>query len=141
MVEVRIVTSGVSVGTVYAALMGGHDVGDHVVQTDHQAASKAGRGAAAYRALAGHVGGYTVTQVVALALVGVPLLRWRTVAGLAFSAGTHAFIDRRWPVRALLRLTRSPAFAELQTPINGMYVSDQALHHGCLLVAARIIAG
>lgn len=131
----------ISIGTVYAALMGGHDVGDHIVQTDHQAASKAGPGAVAYRALAGHVGGYTLTQAAALAVVGVPLLRWRTVAGLAFSAATHAFIDRRWPVREILRRTGSPGFAALQTPINGMYVSDQALHHGCLLIAARIISG
>jgi hypothetical protein len=124
-----------------AALLVGHTVGDHLTQTDHQAANKA----ASWRAMAGHLGGYTATCAATLAAVhaatGVRPSWRRVVAGHMFSAATHAFIDRRWPVTRLLRATGSPAFAELQTPINGPYQADQSLHHACLLVAALIITG
>lgn len=145
-----------SLGTVYAALMTAHDVSDHVIQTDHQAANKAGPGWVGARAMAGHVGGYTVAQVLALRAVGVPLLSWRTLAGVALSAASHAFLDRRWPVTRVMELTGSAGFAFPQVrvvrlnesnistgplPIHGPYVVDQALHHGFLFAAARIIAG
>lgn len=117
--------------------------------------------------MGGHVGGYTAAQVVALRVAGVRLLSWRTLAGVAFSAATHAFIDRRWPVRWVLDHTGSLAFARSAVlpalrvvvpqvsgqftgrghtmpaplPLHGPYLADQALHHACLFVSARIIAG
>lgn len=162
-----------SLGTAYAALCAGHDLGDHVVQTDWQAANKGApedrHGPREPRALAGHVLSYTATQAAALRAVGVPLWRGRTLAGLAFSAASHAFIDLRWPVRWVLEHTGSRDFAQGEflvrdtfrdaarrfgetaastveagthkVPISGPYLADQALHHGCLLIAARIIAG
>lgn len=166
--------SAPQLGTVYAALWAGHDLGDHVVQTDAQATEKGAEngkhGPKEPRALAGHVASYTATQAAALRAVGVPLLRWRTLAGLAFSAATHAFIDLRWPVRWVLEHTGSAAFAAPQltaggeltiptrfpeqaryhrqlirvtgnVPLHGPYLADQALHHGCILIAAAIIAG
>lgn len=133
----------------FAAVLGtllvAHNVADHVAQTDHQAAGKAAAEAAEWvPALAGHVGSYQLTQAAALAAV-LPAsgLRpsWRgLLAGSLFSAATHAFLDRRWPVRWILQRTRSPKFAELQAPINGPYVADQALHHGCLFVSALLIS-
>lgn len=118
-----------------------HSVADHVIQTDHQAAAKT----SSWSAMAGHVGGYQLTQAAALAAVAVATgerLSWRRVLlGGAFSAASHAFLDRRWPVRRALRATGSPNFADMATPLNGMYLADQALHHGCLLVAALLIAG
>ncbi|WP_432991409.1 DUF3307 domain-containing protein [Dactylosporangium sp. CA-233914] len=127
-----------------AALFVGHSLGDHIAQTDHQAATKAGPGAPAWRALAGHLLTYHLTLgavllVTALAL-RLPMSPWGVTAGLLFSAVTHAVLDRRWPVRAVLRATRSPQFAEAQTPICGMYVADQALHHLALLGTALLIA-
>lgn len=117
-----------------------HNVGDHLVQTDHQAGHKV----TDWKAMAGHVGGYQATQAVAvgavLALTGLRCSPWALTVGMAFSAGTHAFIDRRWPVRKLLQHTGSSGFADLTTPLNGPYLVDQALHHGCLLVAALIMA-
>lgn len=117
-----------------------HNVGDHVVQSDHQAISKAHD----WRAMAGHIVGYQATQAVAvgavLALTGLRPNPWAVAAGTVISAGTHAFIDRRWPVRKVLRATRSPGFAEMRSPIFGMYQADQALHHGCLLIAALAMA-
>jgi Protein of unknown function (DUF3307) len=117
-----------------------HQVGDHVVQTDWQAEAKATR----WRALAGHLAGYHLTAAVLLvgtdALLGLPISIRGLVAGLAFSAFTHAVLDRRWPVRAIMRATRSPQFAEATVPVCGLYVADQALHQLALLVSALLIA-
>lgn len=140
----------------YVALWAAHDLGDHVVQTDHQAAGKAQD----WRCVAGHVGSYTATQAVALGALSAVGARpgWRrALAGLAWSAGTHAFLDRRWPVIGALRHTGSARFSEpsVQTTedparpgihtgalgLHGPYLADQALHHVCVAVAAAIIAG
>lgn len=133
-------------GTVFAvafiALYVGHQLGDHVVQTDHQAAHKAGKGRTAVLAMAGHVVGYTAAQAVALALVaGAGLTPVGIAIGLAVSATTHAFIDRRWIVQWVLRNTGSPDFAALTTGgMNGPHLTDQALHIGCLFLAAVTVA-
>lgn len=146
-------------GAALAMLWAAHDVADHVVQTDHQAANKA----SSWRAMAGHVGGYTATQVAALALLrplGVRPSMGRLVVAVAFSAATHAFLDRRWPVAAILRRTGSGRFAtplvvvdgpdedhrpgDVLTgpvPLHGPYLADQALHHAALTVSALILAG
>lgn len=133
------------VAVAFAALYAGHTVGDHVVQTDWQAATKAGKGWPAFRGMAGHIVGYGTTQAVALgalALAGVPLGVAGVVAGLAFSMATHAFIDRRWPVQWILRRTGSANFAGLAGHgLNGAYLTDQALHVGCLYVSALIVGG
>lgn len=152
-------------GAVLAALWAAHDVGDHVVQTDHQAAHKAKD----WGAMASHVGGYHAVQVAVLAAlrtVGVRPPWWRLAAGVALSAATHALLDRRWPVVAVLRRTGCSGFAssnvvriqpgivrpgaihgeqfahipEAPLPLHGPYLADQALHHACLLVAALVIA-
>jgi hypothetical protein len=63
----------------------------------------------------------------------------RRLAGLESAAGpdrvaaTHAVIDRRWPVRALLRLTASP---NLGTVEWGVIAADQALHVTILAMLA-----
>jgi hypothetical protein len=44
---------------------------------------------------------------------------------LAASAITHGVIDRRWPVRALMRAAGSPGFATVEW---GVIAVDQALH-------------
>jgi Protein of unknown function (DUF3307) len=127
-------------GAILAALCAAHDLADHVAQTDHQAKHKA----TSWPAMAGHVGSYTAVQVAALAVLrpmGVQPSWRRMVAGVAVSAGTHAFLDRRWPVAAILRYTRSPKFAVMDYPISGPYLADQSLHHACLFVTALILAG
>lgn len=137
--KINPVTFAVTLVTMLVA----HNVGDHICQTDHQAAHKAGEDPGVWvPAMAGHVASYQATQAVALAVV-LPGLRpsWRGVlAGSLFSAASHAFLDRRWPVRGILRRTRSPGFAELAAPISGPYLADQALHHGCLFVAALLVS-
>ena len=125
-------------------LLVAHQVGDHVLQTDHQATDKVERGPAGLRAMLGHLAGYHATAAIALtgtvAVLGIPLTVRGVVAGLAFSALTHGLLDRRWPVRAILRLTRSSNFADRTEPICGMYVADQALHYASLLVSALLVA-
>jgi hypothetical protein len=66
--------------------------------------------------LAAHVTGY---HLLVGTLLLLPVLRdgWpasNALLTLIVSAATHAVIDRRWPVRALLRLTASPNFATIE---------------------------
>ena len=126
-------------------LLVAHQVGDHVVQTDQQAARKAGSGLPAVWAMLGHLAGYHAVGAVLLvgtfAVLGLPLTWWGVLAGLAFSALTHAALDRRWTVRSILRALRSPRFAESTGPVCGLYAADQALHQLSLLGSALLIAG
>ncbi len=99
----------------FAALYAGHQLGDHVVQTNAVAMSKAAPApdlvAAGVHPWHGwgaclrHVGTYTLVQAAAVAAIWVvaPLRPSGVLAGLAVSASTHAVIDRRWVVRLLIR--------------------------------------
>ncbi|MER7331603.1 MULTISPECIES: DUF3307 domain-containing protein [unclassified Micromonospora] len=131
------------IAAVFCALFAGHHVGDHAAQTDWQAKNKAEPGWLGVRAMAGHLASYHACMVVALgglAAAGVPLTFTGCAVGLAFSAVTHGFLDRRWPVRWILEHTGSRAFAASQTPLHGGYLADQSLHIGCLFVSALLVA-
>ncbi|AGL20951.1 DUF3307 domain-containing protein [Actinoplanes sp. N902-109] len=125
-------------------LMAAHQLGDHVLQSDNQAAHKADPGLTGWSYMAAHVGTYhaiaTVMLLLAYLSLDIDLPVRGMIAGLAFSAVTHAFLDRRWPVRFILTRLGSPTFAVMQSPVNGMYVADQALHYGCLWISALLIA-
>ena len=140
-----VVARAATFAVVLLVLYVGHQLGDHVAQTDRQAEGKAGPGRGGWTAMAGHLAGYHLTVTVLLvattALLGLPLSPWGIAAGLAFSAGTHAILDRRWPVRAILRRLGSPQFAESTGPVCGLYAADQALHQLSLLGSALLIAG
>ncbi|MFD0742808.1 DUF3307 domain-containing protein [Phytohabitans flavus] len=131
-------------GVALLALLIGHQLGDHVAQTDKQADNKAASGSAGVRAMVGHLLSYHLTAGAVLAgtafTLELPLSLPGVVAGFAFSVVSHAILDRRTPVRQLLRYTRSPVFAEQTSPVCGMYVADQALHWFSLLVSALLIA-
>ena len=94
--------------------------------------------------MAGHLGAYHATAAVlligTLGLLGLPVTAWGVIAGLGFSAATHGLLDRRWPVRAVLRWTRSTKFAEAQSPVCGLYTADQALHRLALLGSSLLVA-
>ncbi|MEW1912514.1 hypothetical protein AB0442_29440 [Kitasatospora sp. NPDC085895] len=142
-------------GSTWAVLTVGHNLADHVFgQSDHQAANKGAptaedvaAGASPRRgwgACLAHVGQYHLVMAALLALVWLfiplPLGATGLTVGFAWSAATHAVLDRRWPVRWLLQHTGSPAFAELRTAgLNGLYLADQALHSGALLISALLI--
>ncbi|MFD4835297.1 DUF3307 domain-containing protein [Streptomyces uncialis] len=156
MTSIEQVATLATFGSVWAVLSVGHNLADHVFgQSDHQAASKGAPSAAevadgvsprrGWGACLGHVAQYHLVMAVMLALAWVVLplqMSWGGLAaGLAVSAVTHAFFDRRWPVRWLLQHTGSPDFAELNAAgMNGMYLTDQALHQTALLVSALLIA-
>ena len=119
---------------VFLVLLSGHLVGDWVIQSDWQATNKT----RSWAALAAHVGRYHF--VMGLLLL-VPVVRdgWpagKALAVLAVSAATHALIDRRWPVRALMRVAGSPGFATIEW---GVIAVDQALHLSILAILAVLL--
>jgi hypothetical protein len=120
--------------TVFLILLTSHLLGDWVAQSDWQATNKT----RSWAALAAHVAGYHL--VMGLLLL-VPVIRdgwsaWKALAVLAVSAATHALIDRRWPVRALLRVAGSPGFATVEW---GVIAFDQALHLSILAMLAVLL--
>lgn len=129
----------------FIALFTGHHLGDHIAQTDRQALRKSGRGWPAARAMTGHLIAYHLCVSAALAglvIIDVPLRLPGALAALSWSILTHGFIDRRWPVRWLLRRSGAPRFADLKSDgLNGMYLADQSLHIGCLFIGALLAAG
>jgi len=140
-------------GTVFAALYAAHQVADHWIQTDRQAATKGAPGWSGRAACARHVASYTAAAAVALAAAekatGAGIRPGRAAAGLAVSAATHYMIDRRTPLRRLAEVTGHGKFYRLGTPRPGRddnpclgtggYALDQAAHVGFLFAAALLI--
>jgi hypothetical protein len=127
---------------VFATLYAGHMLADHVLgQTDRQALGKSAPGWRGWGWCLAHVAQYHLVLAAMLAVAGwvltLPLSPVGVVAGLGFSAVTHAVLDRRWPVVWILRHTGSAPFAETE---QGRYVADQSLHVAALWVAALLIA-
>ena len=120
--------------TVFLVLLAGHLLGDWVAQSDWQATTKT----RSWAALVTHVATY---HLVMGALLLLPILRdgwpaWKALVTLLVSAATHAVIDRRWPVRALLTASASPGFATLEW---GVIAVDQALHLTILALLAVLL--
>jgi hypothetical protein len=120
--------------TVFLLLLTGHLLGDWIAQSDWQATNKT----RSWAALAAHVAGYHLVMALLLLL---PVLRdgWpagKALAVPAVSAASHAVIDRRWPVRALLRVAGSPGFATVEW---GVVAVDQALHLSILAMLAVLL--
>ena len=120
--------------TVFLVMLAGHLLGDWVAQSDWQATSKI----RSWAALAAHVVTYHLLMG---ALLLLPILRdgWpagKALTALAVSAITHAVIDRRWPVRALMRAAGSPGFATVEW---GVIAVDQALHLFILAMLALLL--
>ena len=120
---------------VFLILLVSHLLGDWVLQSDWQAINKSRR----WAALTAHVASYHLAMGL---LLLIPILRdgwpvWKGLVILALSGGTHAVIDRRWPVRALLRATGSPGFATVEW---GVIAVDQVLHL-CILALMAVLLG
>lgn len=139
----------------FCALYAAHQVGDHWVQTDRQAAMKGHPGWQGRAACALHVATYTLTGAAALAatalVVGADFSLPAVAAGLGVSAVTHYIADRREPLRRLAVATGHPRFVTLGLPRpgrddnpslgTGMYALDQAWHVGWMFVASLVIGG
>ncbi|GAA3561387.1 hypothetical protein GCM10022222_51450 [Amycolatopsis ultiminotia] len=133
-----------------------HNLADHVTgQTDWQADNKGAptshqiaAGAnphTGWPANLAHVGQYHATLLLlgSLAWLVLPLhwSAWGITTALLWSAATHAFLDRRWPVRWLLDHIGKKGFARLNAGgLNGIYLTDQALHSTALSVSAVLLA-
>lgn len=140
---------------VFVALFAAHQVADHWVQTDHQAAHKGASGWSGRVACASHVASYTLTGVLALLAVawqtGTHFDPVRVVVGLVVSAVSHYVADRRTPLRRFADLVGIGRFYALGVPRagrddnpslgTGAYALDQSWHIGFLFLAALIIGG
>lgn len=130
----------------FAALFVGHQLGDHVVQSNATAQAKAtpaddrlAAGAhpwTGWNACAWHAATTTLTQTGALAVAWLAAPLTATGVGIALlaSAVSHAVIDRRWMVQRIIRAKRCHDWVEAP------YLIDQSLHHGAHLVAAVMAA-
>jgi Protein of unknown function (DUF3307) len=120
--------------TVFLVLLAGHLFGDWIAQNDWQATNKT----RSWAALAAHVSSYHLVMGM---LLLIPILRdgwpaWKALVALTVSAGTHAIIDRRAPVRVLMRAAGSPGFATVEW---GVIAVDQALHLFILAMLAVLL--
>jgi hypothetical protein len=130
-----------TIAVLFVALYAGHQLGDHVVQSNASAMAKGAPTAEliaagvhpwhGWAACLRHVRSYVAVQAVALFLVA-PLDWYGITAALVVSGSTHAVIDRRWLVRLVIRAKGCQGWAE------GPYLIDQSLHTGALLVAAVV---
>jgi len=133
---------------IFAALYAAHEVADHWVQTQHQADHKHEPGRAGWFALLGHVASYTTTAAIAVGLVvtlcGIHLDTaggLRLLAGLAISALTHGWADRRHTLAWLATKIGSGPFYQVKSGgISGSYLLDRSFHIGWLFIAALVMA-
>ncbi|WP_274919442.1 transcriptional regulator [Streptomyces sp. WZ-12] len=137
--------------SVYALMRMGADLGDHWIQSHHQAVTKGqhdendGQSSRAGRiACTAHVATYTATQALALLagsrVLGLRLKPSRVAAALALSAGTHWWADRRIHLKAVAEAIGKGDFYNLGGPLGGNYALDQAFHHTVETIAAAIAA-
>jgi hypothetical protein len=138
---------------VFVALYAAHSVGDHWVQTHHQACAKAAPTLAGRLACARHVATLTATKAAALAavvlLVGVTLHPLAAVTGLGVDAVSHYWADRRVTLAKLADLIGKSGFYQMGAPRPGIddaphlgtgaYALDQSWHVAWLFIAALII--
>jgi hypothetical protein len=130
-----------TIAVLFVALYAGHQLGDHVVQSNASAMAKGAPTAEllaagvhpwhGWAACLRHVCSYVAVQALALFLVA-PLDWYGIAAALAVSGSTHAVIDRRWLVRLVIRAKGCQGWAEAP------YLIDQSLHTGALLIAAVV---
>ncbi|MBP2341077.1 hypothetical protein JOF41_007331 [Saccharothrix coeruleofusca] len=111
-------TTGLTACLVFAALLVAHHLGDHWIQTHHQAITKGQRTRAGQWACARHVATYTLATTGAVLLVtalplGADVSGWGLLAGQAWSAVTHYVIDRRWTLALLADLVGKRAYHDL----------------------------
>jgi hypothetical protein len=136
-------TSAAVTAAVYVALLAGHHIGDYPIQRDSDAQAK-GLPAddlltagtpwhTGWASIGRHVISYVACQAVAILLISivVPLTLAGVWTALVISGATHAVIDRRWLVQAIIR-----AKGGCKHWPGAAAAIDQALHHFMILFAA-----
>ncbi|MFE2973336.1 DUF3307 domain-containing protein [Streptomyces sp. NPDC059258] len=126
--------------TLFVLLYVAHLLADYPFQTDHQAGHKADCGAAGWRANLAHAGTHLVLSGLAL-LVGSAVLDLSVgllpaAVALLWIAGTHAFIDRRWPVARWMAFARQAGWAQH----GGAAHVDQTAHVTAIVLAALALS-
>ncbi|XCM28893.1 DUF3307 domain-containing protein [Streptomyces parvus] len=126
--------------TVFVLLYVAHLLADYPFQTDHQAGHKADGGAAGWRANLAHAGTHLILSglvlLVGWAVLGLNVGLLPAIAALLWIAGTHAFIDRRWPVARWMRFARQARWAQH----GGAAHVDQTAHVAAIFLAALALA-
>ncbi|MFE7566223.1 DUF3307 domain-containing protein [Streptomyces sp. NPDC057539] len=117
-----------------------HLLSDYALQTDHQAEHKALRTWKGYKALAVHAGTHVAVSAVLLGLggllLGLSLTPLVALAALLWIGGSHAFVDRRWPVTWWMTHTGSEEWIGR----GGAAHVDQTAHVAALGIAAMVMA-
>ena len=147
-------TGAVAFAAVFAALLVGHSVGDHWVQTSCQAVRKGERSNAGRLACARHVGTLTATKLALCAAVvlvfHVKLTWWQAVAAILVDAGSHYWADRRFTLEKLAHRVGKGDFYDQGIDLTdaqgkarphigtGRYALDQSWHLLWLFVAALV---
>jgi hypothetical protein len=133
-------TPAVVFAVALGAYLAGHQVADHWLQAEGWALGKGAAGWPGRRACAAHVAVYTVALAAFLALAAwwltVPVSPGRAATGLAVSAVTHYYADRRVPLQRLARAAGKGTWWDK----GGSYVLDQSWHWGWLFAAALLTA-
>lgn len=112
------------------AVLAGHLIGDWVLQTDYQAATKT----KSWRSMIAHLWSYHLAILVLIVFLAPETSFGDGLAILGVSTATHGFLDRRWPVERLMTATGSEAFSQTW----GLYAVDQALHLSVLLISIAV---
>lgn len=137
---------------VMPTLLVAHMIGDHWVQTSHQANTKGQRDTLGRLACAAHVASYTVTTAVLIGLVWVlfelPISPLWFIVGQLVSAVTHYWADRRFTLAGLCDQINKGGFYRLGMPRaerddnpslgTGAYALDQSWHWAWLFVAGLL---
>ncbi|MGW2865003.1 DUF3307 domain-containing protein [Streptomyces sp. NPDC001205] len=127
--------------SLFVLLYVAHLLADYPFQTDHQAAHKARPGVEGWRAnlahAATHVVAATALLTVGIAVLGLAVNPVATAGAMVWIGGTHAAIDRRWPVARWMTFARQAGFAQH----GGAAHVDQTAHLAALAIAALAIAG
>ena len=99
------IDAALTFAVVLPSLLVAHQVADHWIQSDHQAANKGLPGWPGRLACARHVATYTLTTAATVALVwllfDLPITPLGFIAGQAVSAVTHYWADRRFTLARL----------------------------------------
>jgi hypothetical protein len=129
---------------VFGVYLAAHQVADYWVQRGWQTMRKGLPGWAGRWACAAHVTTYTLTLALFLALaawwLALPVSPGRAAAGLAVSAVTHYFADRRTPLRRVAEMTGKGEFWHYGNGAGAAHL-DQSWHVACLFIAALVTAG
>jgi len=110
-----------------------HLLGDWILQTEWQATNKMHN----WRAMLAHVAVYHLVLCIALLLWFGPSDPFVYIVVVSLAV-THAFIDRRWPIIALMRALRATREREPEGWL--VIIIDQCVHVLLLGAGAYVLA-